>query len=235
MEGKKQEETIQNMEQENAAFLNSKKEEQKETTADGPVQIRVLLTDCGKLGYAQKQVSLRGNASLSMNDGAYIASPQETICVTEQECGEVVHVVPADETAGTAVSLTGKPEDETVYPGSFVIYKSEEGLLVVNELDLEMYLRYVVPSEMPSSYEKEALKAQAVCARTYACARIREKTWENYHADVDDSVESQVYHNMEAQPETDAAVAETEGKIITCGGEPIQAYFFNLLREDEYG
>lgn len=40
-----------------------------------------------------------------MNDGAYIASPQETICVTEQECGEVVHVVPADETAGTAVSL----------------------------------------------------------------------------------------------------------------------------------
>lgn len=227
MEGKKQEETIQNMEQENAAFLNSKKEEQKETTAAGPVQIRVLLTDCGKLGYAQKQVSLRGNASLSMNDGAYTASPQETICVTEQECGEVVHVVPADETAGTAVSLTGKPEDETVYPGNFVIYKSEEGLLVVNELDLEMYLRYVVPSEMPSSYEKEALKAQAVCARTYACARIREKTWENYHADVDDSVESQVYHNMEAQPETDAAVAETEGKIITCGGEPIQAYFFS--------
>ena len=49
----------------------------------------------------------------------------------------------------------------------------------------------------------------------------------NYHADVDDSVESQVYHNMEAQPETDAAVAETEGKIITCGGEPIQAYFFS--------
>ena len=49
MEGKKQEETIQNMEQENAAFLNSKKEEQKETTAAGPVQIRVLLTDCGKL------------------------------------------------------------------------------------------------------------------------------------------------------------------------------------------
>ena len=32
---------------------------------------------------------------------------------------------------------------------------------------------------------------------------------------------------MEAQPETDAAVAETEGKIITCGGEPIQAYFFS--------
>lgn len=228
MESKKQkEEMIRNMEQENAVFLNSQKEEQKETAAAGPVRIRVLLTDCGKRGYTQEQVSLRGNTRLSMNDGAYIASPQEAVCVTEQECGELLRVTPEDENAGTAVSLTGKPEDETVYPGSFAVYKSEEGLLVVNELDLETYLRYVVPSEMPSSYEKEALKAQAVCARTYACARIREKTWENYHADVDDSVESQVYHNMEAQPETDAAVTETEGKIITCGGEPIQAYFFS--------
>ena len=227
MEGKKQEETIQNMEQENAAFLNSKKEEQKETTAAGPVQIRVLLTDCGKLGYAQKQVSLRGNASLSMNDGAYIASPQETICVTEQECGEVVHVVPADETAGTAVSLTGKPEDETVYPGSFVIYKSEEGLLVVNELDLEMYLRYVVPSEMPSSYEKEALKAQAVCARTYAWKQMQEGRFSEYGADVDDSVSCQVYQNIAPQEASSRAVEETKGKIICQDGQPVEAYYFS--------
>lgn len=236
MEGKKQEETIQNMEQENAAFLNSKKEEQKETTATGPVQIRVLLTDCGKLGYAQKQVSLRGNASLSMNDGAYIASPQETICVTEQECGEVVHVVPADETAGTAVSLTGKPEDETVYPGSFVIYKSEEGLLVVNELDLEMYLRYVVPSEMPSSYEKEALKAQAVCARTYACARIREKNV----GELPRGCRRQ--RGKPGLPQYGSAAGDRR-----CGGGDRRknhhlrrgtnsgVFFLNLLREDEYG
>ena len=224
---KKQEETIQNMEQENAAFLNSKKEEQKETTAAGPVQIRVLLTDCGKLGYAQKQVSLRGNASLSMNDGAYIASPQETICVTEQECGEVVHVVPADETAGTAVSLTGKPEDETVYPGSFVIYKSEEGLLVVNELDLEMYLRYVVPSEMPSSYEKEALKAQAVCARTYAYRQIQSNTYSQYGAHVDDSTNFQVYNNVETNERTREAVEETYGKMLLYKGKPVSAYYFS--------
>ena len=227
MEGKKQEETIQNMEQENAAFLNSKKEEQKETTAAGPVQIRVLLTDCGKLGYAQKQVSLRGNASLSMNDGAYIASPQETICVTEQECGEVVHVVPADETAGTAVSLTGKPEDETVYPGSFVIYKSEEGLLVVNELDLEMYLRYVVPSEMPSSYEVEALKAQAVCARTYAYRQIQANAYSQYGAHVDDSTNYQVYNNIDSNERTNLAIKETDGEMVFYGDTPAETYYFS--------
>ncbi len=219
-------ETMEKMEQENAVFLKNQGEERKETSAE-PIRIRVLLTDCGKRGYTQEQISLRGNGSLSLNDGAYIASPQETVCVTQDICGEALRVVPEDETAGTAVSLTGEPEDETVYPGCFSIYRREEGIYIVNELDLETYLRYVVPSEMPSSYEKEALKAQAVCARTYACARICENTWKEYHADVDDSVESQVYHNLEAQPETDAAVAETKGKIITCGGEPIQAYFFS--------
>lgn len=219
-------ETVEKMEQENAVFLNSQGEERNETTAE-PIRIRVLLTDCGKRDYTQERISLRGNGKLSLNDGAYIALPQETVCVTQETCGEILRVVPEDEMAGTAVSLTGESEDETVYPGSFAVYRNEKGLYLVNELDLETYLRYVVPSEMPSSYEKEALKAQAVCARTYACARIREKTWEEYHADVDDSVESQVYHNMEAQPETDTAVAETKGKIITCGGEPIQAYFFS--------
>lgn len=219
-------ETVEKMTQENALFLKNQREEgEKQSTKQ--IRIRVLLTDCGKRGNAQEKISLRGNAVLLRNDGTCLAKPQETFFVTRKTCEEVLSVVPEDEKAGTAVSLTGEAEDETVYPGSFTVYQSDEGLLVVNELDLETYLRYVVPSEMPSTYEKEALKAQAVCARTYACARIREKTWEKYHADVDDSVESQVYRNLDAQPETDAAVEETEGKIITSGGEPIQAYFFS--------
>ena len=212
-------ETVEKMEQENAVFLKSQGEERNETTTES-IRIRVLLTDCGKRGYTQERISLRGNGSLSLNDGAYIASPQETVCVTQETCGEVLRVVPEDEAAGTAVSLTGEPEDAAVYPGRFAIYRSGEGLSVVNELDLEAYLRYVVPSEMPSSYEKEALKAQAVCARTYACARIREKTWEKYHADVDASVESRNHRR-------DPSGEKTAGKIITCGGEPIWAYFFS--------
>ena len=55
-----------------------------------------------------------------------------------------------------------------VYPGHMEITKEEEGLLLLNEVDLEEYLKRVVPSEMPQSYELEALKAQAICARTYA-------------------------------------------------------------------
>ena len=58
-----------------------------------------------------------------------------------------------------------------VYPGHMEITGEEEGLLLLNEVDLEEYLKRVVPSEMPHTYELEALKAQAVCARTYAGGR----------------------------------------------------------------
>ena len=51
------------------------------------------------------------------------------------------------------------------YGGTLEINRREEGLLLVNELGLEAYLCGVVPSEMPSSYAEEALKAQAVCAQ----------------------------------------------------------------------
>ena len=53
------------------------------------------------------------------------------------------------------------------YTGTIELRKYPEGYAVVNELPIEQYLCAVVPSEMPVSYELEALKAQAVCARSY--------------------------------------------------------------------
>ena len=55
-----------------------------------------------------------------------------------------------------------------MYGGILEIREEEGKLVLVNDLLLEDYLKKVVPSEMPASYEMEALKAQAVCARTYA-------------------------------------------------------------------
>lgn len=58
------------------------------------------------------------------------------------------------------------PRGQPSYAGRLEILDTDDGLVLVNELELEDYLKKVIPSEMPSSYEKEALKAQAVCART---------------------------------------------------------------------
>ena len=58
--------------------------------------------------------------------------------------------------------------EEKGYPGTLQYYEEKDGWVIVNEVPLEEYLRWVVPSEMPSRYAAEALKAQAICARTYA-------------------------------------------------------------------
>ena len=112
------------------------------------------------------------------------------------------------------------------YPGELICYEEEEGWVIVNEVPLEEYLRRVVPSEMPSAYAKEALKAQAVCARTYAVWQMREYAYPEYEAHVNDSVSYQVYNHIDSQEATDQAVEATAGQIMLYGDSPVKAYYF---------
>lgn len=113
------------------------------------------------------------------------------------------------------------------FEGTFAIWPADGGFYLVNEVDLETYLAYVVPSEMPSGYEEEALKAQAVCARTYAYQELSGYAYPECEAHVDDSVSFQVYGNTGRTKSTDQAVIETAGQILTCQGSPITAYYFS--------
>jgi stage II sporulation protein D len=113
------------------------------------------------------------------------------------------------------------------YRGRVDIFPNAQGrLTVVNTLDLETYLRGVVPREMgPGSYPAlEALKAQAIAARTYAYANLGKRAKEGF--DLVDTVADQVYGGRDGeQPLSDRAVQETAGLIATYGGKPIQALF----------
>ena len=80
---------------------------------------------------------------------------------------------------------------------------------------------------MPVSYGLEALKAQAVCARSYAYKQIEENACREYGAHVDDSTTYQVYNNSQEQPLANEAVQATYGQIITHQGQPITAYYFS--------
>ena len=73
------------------------------------------------------------------------------------------------------------------YRGHIELLRTADGIAVVNELPLEEYLYSVVPSEMPASYPLEALKAQAICARTYAYGHMLRAGYPRYGAHVDDS------------------------------------------------
>lgn len=114
-----------------------------------------------------------------------------------------------------------------VYSGTLEVKETEQGYLLINEVSMEEYVKGVVPGEMPSSYEEEALKVQAICARTYAYRQMRENRLEEYGADVDDSVSFQVYNNHKRTGKTDKAVEDTAGMIMTYNNEPIEAYFFS--------
>jgi stage II sporulation protein D len=100
------------------------------------------------------------------------------------------------------------------------------GLTLVNVVDLEVYLRGVVPWEIgrPQSDALAAVEAQAIAARTYAYEHLGR--WEDLGFDVFDSVADQVYRGLTGtHPLTDRAVAETRGKVLVYRGHLVRAYY----------
>ena len=119
-----------------------------------------------------------------------------------------------------------KITDGYAYRGAIRVMKSPQrwGLTVVNVVPVEEYLYGVVGKEMSPSWHREALKAQAVAARTYAISH------KNYFAsrgfDMTDDTSSQIYAGINGEsPSVIAAVDATRGEILTYGGKPIDAFF----------
>lgn len=100
------------------------------------------------------------------------------------------------------------------YRGTIQLRWMKNGFLLINELLLEEYLYAVVPSELSTSNHMEALKAQAVCARSYAYQQINSNRYEEYYADLEDSVDCQVYNNVPEDERSRKAVDSTRGMVV---------------------
>ena len=116
---------------------------------------------------------------------------------------------------------------EEVFEGKLYFHLEPQGIVIVNEVSMDTYLKYVLPSEMPRTFGAEALKAQAVCARTYAYVHMNNQSYAKYGANMDDTTNFQAYHNTYRTQETDAAVDATIGEVATCNGELISCYYFS--------
>lgn len=114
-----------------------------------------------------------------------------------------------------------------VYRGTIEIADTDQGMVLINELPLEEYLYSVVPSEMPASYPMEALKAQAICARTYGYRYLTQPGYGSIGAHVDDSVSYQVYNNIAENVNSTRAVKETTGIVLYYGQEPVNVYYYS--------
>ena len=117
--------------------------------------------------------------------------------------------------------------DGHTYEGVLECRQYDGGITAVNTINVEDYVRYVLPSEMPSTYDAQALMAQAVCARTFAYAQMHNGTYADYGANIDDSTAYQVYNSGGTYESTDKAVNDTAHQVITCGGELITCYYFS--------
>lgn len=101
--------------------------------------------------------------------------------------------------------------------------KTNKGFNIINVLDMDNYLRGVVPNEMPVSFGLEALKAQAIAARNYAA---KGEISPNY--DVSDSTASQVYYGVNSYRDiSDEAVLKTKGIYALHNNKPITALYFS--------
>lgn len=166
-------------------------------------KIRVVLTGADGI-YHEKVVLQFGGETLEIKpDSVYFAKT------------DVIRVRTAGEEKGAiTVASIEKNCGAPGYEGYLEIRKEEEKLVLINEVPLESYVKGVLPSEMPASYPLEALKAQAVCARTYVKMKQEQKAYPQYNAAVDDSVSCQVYQNLKTSPQSDQAVEETAGVVL---------------------
>jgi stage II sporulation protein D len=134
---------------------------------------------------------------------------------------------PVTVTGGKSTTLRGTADNglrNGTYRGRLVLSRDGRAVLVVNSVGIEQYLYGVVPSEMPASWPAEALKAQAVVARSYAL-RSRRPT---APYDVFSDTRSQMYRGLAAETAaSNAAVNATRRRVVTANGAIAQTFFFS--------
>jgi stage II sporulation protein D len=187
------------------------------------VRMRVLLADGVKsvaVGSAAAfAVKDSTGASLELQPGKYDLGPglqvkPDPAASPQQLVGPLVFTG-----AGAPLTVNGKR-----YRGTVEVSVDAGKLRLVNSVPLEAYLLGVVPSEMPSVWPAEALKAQAIAARSYALATRKASGPFDAYADT----RSQVYGGLDAEkPETTAAVQATAGQIVVYQGKVATTYFFS--------
>jgi stage II sporulation protein D len=154
-----------------------------------------------------------------VNEGGGVSAPAFRVTQGGQAGSSIVYPgrwLSAAPAQAASLRVQGKR-----YRGRILIYLNDRGALnLINELPVEEYLRGVVPSEMgPEQYNQlEALKAQAVAARTYTLRNLGEFSREGY--DICATPRCQVYGGLSVEHAlSDRAVAETAGQVVLYKGE----------------
>ena len=200
-------------------------------------RIRVLLKTSDFADTLHREVTLTADSDFLLQYGSgeemqeeLFSKGEEVTLDTDSDyfVGERIYIVPTVLTGRIRLNSVERSQGTPSYRGQIELLRTAEGIAVVNELPLEEYLYSVVPSEMPASYPLEALKAQAICARTYAYGHMLRAGYPQYGAHVDDSTSYQVYNNITEADSTTTAVKKTYGQmILTAAGTVANTYYYS--------
>ena len=142
------------------------------------------------------------------------------ISINSREFGSNVKIKPAE---NSLIKI-----DKKGYRGSIEILRDDKvGLLVINELDVEEYLKGVLNEEISAKWHPEAIKAQAVVARTYALYQKENRKDNPYHMEA--TTTDQVYGGVRREDErTNKAAKDTQGIVLTYEGKLAKVFYHSI-------
>ena len=144
----------------------------------------------------------------------YQAGESVTIVAEDCEEGDTFIIAPFDDDKTVTVSSLLRGYGHPVYAGVLEVRVLKDGVLhIINEIPIEQYLYSVVSSEVPSNYQREAMRTLAICARGYAYYKIKDESFAKYDAHLDDSSLCQLYNNVEPNDAAVLAVKDTYGIV----------------------
>lgn len=168
-------------------------------------------------------IPAKSNVMLSPSPDGIIVSSKEVTNTYKNR----LYVYSLDNQTFTKILSYKRSYGNPSYRGKFEITCTSGKLNLINEVPLESYLCQVVPSEMPPSFGLEALKAQAVAARTYAVSDLLSSRFASIGFHVDDSTMSQVYNNYSENALANRAINETKGLVLKYNGELVDAKYYS--------
>ena len=199
------------------------------SSAAGNCIVRVKLDSLGRVS----TVSLRINGSYTLPNGSYLDPGSYTVYQTN---GKIALRTSSGSNVYTSdsgyIRLTKRDTQDSgikignyEYLGDFVFAKNGSYINVINHVDMETYLIGVVPYEIGENYNINALKAQAVCARSYSYDRLSGNTSATSY-DIGDTSSDQVYRGYNSSyTNCIRAVMETAGQVLTYNGSVISTLY----------
>ncbi len=211
----------------NEESVDIPKEEDTELSFGDNVRILIMTDDYKSIYHSEIKIDCSEGIITEINGkiSEYEAGTDYVLKADELQKNDIIKIKGKNQ---SAVSLKNINRSADVkYRGTLECHSANDGIVIINELPVEEYLYGVVPSEMPSSYPLEALKAQAVSARTYTYFHMKNYAYPEWKAHMDDSTSYQVYMNCGETADTCKAVDETKNQVLTYNGELVESFYYS--------